>query len=169
MTEVCWTLVVFDKTLFAMTYLKGLVWDGWLKYGHHKQLVFWKVFFFQSVLWHTSSCNQQLYCLFLSDDETRVVLSEVVKAPGADYINANYIAVSISIIYYNFLPLAALACIIMSNFMHYTWKPIKEQTRRSWSDSFLWVYKYPMQCKNTVQCLMSHFYKFRRLFFFDSI
>ena len=77
--------------------------------------MFWKVFFFQSVLWHTLSGNQQLYCLFLSDDETRVVLSEVVKAPGADYINANYIAVSISIIYYNFLPLAALACTIMSN------------------------------------------------------
>ena len=109
--------------------------------------------FFQSVLWHTSSGNQQLYCLFFSDDETRVVLSEVVKAPGADYINANYIAVSISIIYYNFLPLAALACTIMSNFMHYTW-PIKEQTYVD-HDQILSFECISIQCNVKIQSSVS--------------
>ena len=69
LTEQFWTWAVFDKTLFVMFQVY---------FGNLRQAI-------------------SSYCLFLSDDETRVVLSGVAKVTGADYINANYITVSISI------------------------------------------------------------------------
>lgn len=69
LTEQFWTWAVFDKTFFVMFQVY---------FGNLHQAI-------------------SSYCLFLSDDETRVVLSGVAKVTGADYINANYITVSISI------------------------------------------------------------------------
>lgn len=69
LTEQFWTWAVFDKTLFVMFQVY---------FGNLHQAI-------------------SSYCLFLSDDETRIVLSGVAKVTGADYINANYITVSISI------------------------------------------------------------------------
>lgn len=40
-------------------------------------------------------CLNVFYCCIITDDHTRVTLVEVDGCPGSDYINANFIDVSI--------------------------------------------------------------------------